>query len=591
MQLASPPPPPPPMLVGQPVPHGVPWMPQTLQHPMPAMPMMPFMPPMDHAMTPPPQVQVPEEVLDEQKKEKSAQYKLNKIVKAAKKEDHLSPEFQDLGSQGDEERRQGEYRRLACSSERTRSGKGSPLMEVERARMQLWSQWRIFLQQSVVKWKEYTAQFQSSETSFHTRMQDATAYLKRVQRRVDRAKKRADRLGMDKEDVLQISDDDMDEPDTRGGGRATTRRARSEDTRRTTPGGHQPIRSFRVSGKAGTKGKTTTHQRRRGSAWSQILQLTAFCQGRCFVTDVYGHQRPFDECSQWTHTILSEPTFLSPWRAAEQAFDLAVECGNWQTLRVDTFSLTPKKRSTKPGVRFDESVLVFQGKDDGAEFQPHLAVINDFYTRPVPRQCPSGAQMSSHTSGLSGTSSNVLQPSGQSPHSGLPSDLPSYVHHLQMKWRESGINLMPPERYRLRTWYIHHEHNPTWKIPRLVELQPDPLQWHHDILHQWRINFTVMQFSMSPSSSRMFVRYGKLKFMEILFSSRELMTVVEASPQSFRLAATNKAATHGQHHIPDTSVELRSFVEFLLTPFYSPMRVTFSMEECPFLSLLSPRIG
>ena len=76
-------------------------------------------------MTPPPQVQVPEEVLDEQKKEKSAQYKLNKIVKAAKKEDHLSTGIPRLGSQGDEERRQGEYRRLACSSERTRSGKGS----------------------------------------------------------------------------------------------------------------------------------------------------------------------------------------------------------------------------------------------------------------------------------------------------------------------------------------------------------------------------------------------------------------------------------------------------------------------------------
>ena len=214
MQLASPPPPPPPMLVGQPVPHGVPWTPQTLQHPMPAMPMMPFMPPMDQAMTPPPQVQVPEEVLDEQKKEKSAQYKLNKIVKAAKKEDHLSPEFQDLVHKEMKKDDKESTDDLLAAVKELGVAKEA-LMEVERARMQLWSQWRIFLQQSVVKWKEYTAQFQSSETSFHTRMQDATAYLKRVQRRVDRAKKRADRLGMDKEDVLQISDDDMDEPDTK----------------------------------------------------------------------------------------------------------------------------------------------------------------------------------------------------------------------------------------------------------------------------------------------------------------------------------------------------------------------------------------
>ena len=214
MQLASPPPPPPPMLAGQPVPHGVPWMPQNLQHPMPAMPMMPFMPPMDHAMTPPPQVHVPEEVLDEQKKEKSAQYKLNKIVKAAKKEDHLSPEFQDLVHKEMKKDDKESTDDLLAAVKELGVAKES-LMEVERARMQLWSQWRIFLQQSVVKWKEYTAQFQSSETSFHTRMQEATAYLKRVQRRVDRAKKRADKLGMDKDEVQQISDDDMDESDIR----------------------------------------------------------------------------------------------------------------------------------------------------------------------------------------------------------------------------------------------------------------------------------------------------------------------------------------------------------------------------------------
>jgi hypothetical protein len=125
-------------------------------------------------------------------------------------------------------------------------------------------------------------------------------------------------------------------------------------------------------------------------------------------------------------------------------------------------------------------------KDDGAEFQPHLAAINDLSIWPVPRQCPSGTQMSTHTSGLSSTSSNTMQPPGQSSNPSIPSGLPPYVHHLQSKWRESGTSPVTPERYRLRTWYIHHVHNPTWKIPRLVELHTDPLQWHHDILQQWR---------------------------------------------------------------------------------------------------------
>ena len=209
MQMASPPPPPPPMLVGPPMPHGVPWLPQTLQQPVHALPTMPFMPPMENAAQVPPPIPVSEEVIDEQKKEKSAQAKLNKIVKAAKKEDHLSPEFQDL-VHAEMRKDDKESTDDLLKAVKELGDAKTALMEVEKARMQLWSQWRVFLQQSVNKWKEYTTQFQLSETSFHARMQEASSNLKRVQRRVDRAKKRADKISLD-QDVLQISDDDMDE--------------------------------------------------------------------------------------------------------------------------------------------------------------------------------------------------------------------------------------------------------------------------------------------------------------------------------------------------------------------------------------------
>lgn len=105
------------------------------------------------------------------------------------------------------------------------------------------------------------------------------------------------------------------------------------------------------------------------------------------------------------------------------------------------------------------------------------------------------------------------------------------------------------------------------------------------------INYTVMQFSTLPLSFRKFVRSDKLKSMRTLFLPRGLMidavVLLQFSPQE----VTKGAATHGQHHIPDISVVLRFFVEFLLTISYSLMRVMFSMEECRFLSLLSPRIG
>ena len=69
----------------------------------------------------------------------------------------------------------------------------------------------VFLQ-SVVKWKEYTSQFQASEVAFHSRMQEATNHLRRAQRKVDWAKKRADSVGPDGS-VTVLSDDEMEDPD------------------------------------------------------------------------------------------------------------------------------------------------------------------------------------------------------------------------------------------------------------------------------------------------------------------------------------------------------------------------------------------
>ena len=204
------------------------------------------------------------------------------------------------------------------------------------------------------------------------------------------------------------------------------------------------------------------------------------------MTAEYGHQRPVDECSQWAHTILSDPSFLSPWQAIELAGDLAIECGNWQSLRVDTFALPSRGGSTKPKVRFDESVLVFQGKDNGEEFLPHYTDINDASCWPVPGTCASDEQ--------------PVQPDRQHPSSGsngdpalphfldlrLPDQLPAYVHHLQARWHDFGLRPSPGVPYRLRTWYIHHEHNQVWKIPRVLALPEDPGSWHQVLLQLWR---------------------------------------------------------------------------------------------------------
>jgi len=199
------------MLMAQQHPHGVPWM----QQPMPAMSAMPFMPPsMDApAVPPPPTATLPPEVAADAKVQLSAQQKLNKIMMAVKKEDNLSPEFQQL-VHTEMKKDDRESTDVLLEAVKELGVAKEALLELESARLQLWSQWRVFLQQSVTKWKEYTSQFQASELAFHNRTQDATNTLRRAQRKVDWAKKRADTVGPEGT-VSLVSEDEMEDADNK----------------------------------------------------------------------------------------------------------------------------------------------------------------------------------------------------------------------------------------------------------------------------------------------------------------------------------------------------------------------------------------
>lgn len=183
------------------MPQGVPWQPQQ----MPAMPTMPFMPNLSEADA------MEEE--EERKASRSALKKLNKIVKAAKKEDNLSSEFQSL-VHAEMKKDDKESTNNLLAAVRANGKAKEALLEVESARMQLWSQWKVFLQQSVLKWKEYTSQFQASEAAFQAKMQEATMHLRRTQRRVDIAKKRADAMNND-EDISLLTEDEMEDSETK----------------------------------------------------------------------------------------------------------------------------------------------------------------------------------------------------------------------------------------------------------------------------------------------------------------------------------------------------------------------------------------
>eukprot|EP00435_Cladocopium_sp_Y103_P046395 s189_g13.t1 len=204
MQQASAPPPPPPMLMTPPMQMQMPWN-APLQMAMPVLP--PTMDTTYASTTTTTAAETP--IKEEQIQEFRAQQKLQKIVKAAKKEDHLSPEFQALVHEEQKKDNKECGRNLHAAVTVLEKAK-EKVIEIESARAQLMTQWRVFLHQSVTKWQEYTTQFQSSETAFQQQLQEAALNVKKAQKRFETAKRRSD-AGTTDEDVQSISDEEVEE--------------------------------------------------------------------------------------------------------------------------------------------------------------------------------------------------------------------------------------------------------------------------------------------------------------------------------------------------------------------------------------------
>ena len=214
------------------------------------------------------------------------------------------------------------------------------------------------------------------------------------------------------------------------------------------------------------------------------------------MTEVYPHQRPFQVFDplavdlHWRHSILEEPSFLAPWSAIDQATDLAAELGEPCSIVVTDFVLPSKSTANRRSrsVRFDERVQVFPGKGPYQTFQTDLTRLIDSETVQVPDEVPFwtfGKQQDVRSAGSSAPSPPASVPTSHLLDRSLSHDLPGYVHHLQQRWRDDHIRLPDGDLYSIRTWYLHHEHQRLWKVPRLIQLPDDPRFWHGTILRSW----------------------------------------------------------------------------------------------------------
>ena len=190
----------------QPLPHQGPpptagpssWMPNLQMMATPAPPAMPKQPTVSDA---------------DQKTAQQAQKNLNKLLNAIKKEeeDNLPPNLQAMAHDM-QKKDEGDNTRGAMSAVKS-LGNEEALLQAENVRAQLVSQRKTFLQQSVVKWQEFTAQLQASEVADQERIQQARLVVKRAQRRFDYASKIV-KIG-DGEEAQEISDEEFEELEMR----------------------------------------------------------------------------------------------------------------------------------------------------------------------------------------------------------------------------------------------------------------------------------------------------------------------------------------------------------------------------------------
>eukprot|EP00435_Cladocopium_sp_Y103_P000230 s4410_g1.t1 len=352
------------------------------------------------------------------------------------------------GARGDKERQHAEVAQHALCCGWLDKAKDK-MMEIENARNQLWGQWKLFLQQSVTKWQEYTSQFQASEIAFTQQIEEATVTLRRAQRNFDAAKRNHD--AVDQEEAAQIISDEEEDMD--------------------------------VKDEAVDIPKDENAQKIQEGLQAVVHSLTELSESAEKLEPK--PKRPRKEEEDAGDGGASRG-------AIENAHHLAVELGELMPLSVDSFSLPLRAGRPAKTLRFDDNVVVYDDESPTSSTSMTSSISDECIG--TTRRCsktPWTAAMNfdeGDTGGTAPSGSGSSRPTSSEPlffDRRVPDEYPNYLHHLHHLWHERGESLAEDEYYRLRTWYVHHDHHTHCRLSRIVELEGDGSTWHQDILSAW----------------------------------------------------------------------------------------------------------
>lgn len=181
------------------------------------------------------------------------------------------------------------------------------------------------------------------------------------------------------------------------------------------------------------------------------------------------------------HSIRWEANFMPPFVATKRAVDLQYEVANTLLLEGSKFwfptdsdvifppwpvvgSILKKTTSScrhKGKVSFDDDPLSFNRAVLISEGYEHVNTNEGLHNHQTP---PEGLDL--RALGI----------------------VPNFVQDIFAQLAAAGIdqNLVQEEGFVVRTWYLHHQNFPRWRVPRFVELDHIWARWRTELERSWR---------------------------------------------------------------------------------------------------------
>ena len=422
------------------------------------------------------------------------------------------------------------------------------LEQVCFARAQNLASWRQFLHLSVQRWQEYTQRFQCQEK--HN--------LEQITKARDDVKK-AQAIFRELQDrgviTIEAEDDPAMMDDTLMNTESSQEDRRWPHTFDDIVGRICPASRSRTCRSRGATEETTEKGCQCGTSTDRFQTCgnsinAAFWWGSQWMTPEYSCGQPatsphlIDYIVGWTHSIVSEQDFTSPWEATSRALELSFELCTLPALGCRHNTIGPEDFDTERrydrtmdsrSLRFCDDVEVFFGIEDCLNMVSDVVrhqdlcqatkkpwgwfFSNDTWTydhdkdlyKPlkVNRSCQeplSNTAVSirqTHQPMLLRITDQWHQPlpeeaqqrthdqEGQEPDPDIipePHGAPNFVHDLfELAERHRVFTDLDHDgSMRIRTWYLYHQDERYCEVPRFLEFEEDWRRWETDIGMAWR---------------------------------------------------------------------------------------------------------